>query len=133
MVTLHCLKLAYELYHIRGHSGADDLCEGMHDKACWFHSFPSQDKYVSITEALTSFSVIMLISHFTLLVIACIETDRKIRYEKKKNTLYLVAAPGPADGRTHFTPLSQPPQGNEGSVLTTQPSHYDQEGIAVSR
>lgn len=77
-------------------------------------------------EALTVFSVILLILHFTLFITACIEMDRRRVYIKKRKIIYLVAVPGMADGRMYYTPIDQLPQGDRGSVFDSQPS-YDQQ------
>lgn len=67
---------------------------------------------VGIIEALTVLNVVLLILHFILFVMACVETERRRGYEKKRKILYLLAAPGTADGRMYYTPLDQPLQGN---------------------
>jgi hypothetical protein len=99
---------------------------------CEYYSFPSQgaaDSYFRKLEALAAFAVLLLISHFTLFVMACVETDRRRRYGKTTKVVYLLASQGPADGRTYYTPLATQMfgGGNRGSVLAPQPAHHHQQ------
>lgn len=83
---------------------------------CDFYHFPSSARahlYFGLLEALTAFAVLMLVCHFALFVLACIETDRRRKWGKQARVVYLVAAPAPAagaaDGRTYYSPVQQPP------------------------
>ncbi|KAK2614665.1 hypothetical protein N8I77_001471 [Diaporthe amygdali] len=122
-----CLSLVYELRDYTIDSECEENNTGYYSSSnfyCDYYSFPSQaaaNKYFQMMEALTAFSVFLLISHFTLFVMACVETDRRRKYGKKTKVVYLVAAPGPTDGRMYYTPLSQ---GNRASVLAPQPAHH---------
>lgn len=131
-----CLSLAYELSNYTLDGDCDRDSPNYSSSSSWdcdFYSFPSQgaaNRYFRMMEALTVFTVLLLISHFTLFVMACVETDRRRKYGKKTKVVYLVAAPGPADGRMYYTPLAQPPQGHRGSVIAPQPAHHQQQGNA---
>lgn len=102
--------------------------------SCNYYSFPSQaaaSKYFSMMEALAAFATLLLISHFTLFVLACVETDRRRKYGKATKVVYVVAAPGPVDGRMYYTPLATQQLGNNrGSVLPPQPVHHHQQDNA---
>lgn len=93
-------------------------------------TFPSQavaSQYFTLFEALAAFAVLLLISHVTLFVMACVETDRRRKYGKLTKVVYLVAAPGPVDGRTYYAPLgTQQLGGARGSVLAPPPVHHQQ-------
>lgn len=98
---------------------------------CYYNTFPSQaaaNKYFRMLEALTVFSVFLLIAHFTLFILACFETDRRRKFEKTRQVVYLVASQGPVDGRTYYTPLPYQALGshNRGSILPPQPAHQHQ-------
>lgn len=80
---------------------------------CSYYSFATQaaaDKYLQLMEALTAFSVLMLIAHFTLFVMACVETDRRRKYGRRTKVVYLVANPDPVDGRMYYSPMANPPR-----------------------
>lgn len=86
-------------------------------KSCdkFYGTFSSQSAaygYFGIMEALTALNAMLLVLHFTLFVMACIETDRGQVYEKKRKIRHLMVAPGLADGRMYYTPLNEPLQGN---------------------
>lgn len=137
------LSLAYEL---RDYTIAED-CDSQRDSNgyytgsssssyyCDYYSFPSQaaaDKYFRLMEALGAFATLLLISHFTLFVMACVETDRRRKYGKKTKVVYLCAAPGPVDGRVYYTPIATQVLGNNnnnnrGSVLPPQAVHHQQQ------
>lgn len=79
---------------------------------CDFYNFTSDAQarlYLGLLEALTAFSVLMLVCHFALFVMACIETDRRRKAGKQARVVYLVAAAGPANGRTYYNQVPQPP------------------------
>jgi hypothetical protein len=95
---------------------------------CDWDTFASQaeaDWYFRSMEALAAFSVLMLIAHFTLFVLACVETDRRRKFGKKTKVVYLMASQNPADGRTYYMPVdaAQALGGaqNRASVLAPQP------------
>lgn len=95
---------------------------------CDYSTFPSQaaaNKYFRLLEALTVFSVFLLICHFTLFVLACVETDRRRKFDKTRQVVYLVASQGPVDGRTYYTQLPTQAFGR-GSILPPQPAHQHQ-------
>lgn len=99
---------------------------------CDYYAFPTQaaaDGYFRKMEALAAFATLLLIAHFTLFVMACVETDRRRKYGKATKVVYLVAAPGPVDGRTYYTPLATQQLGNNnrGSVLPPQHVHHHQQ------
>ncbi|POS80242.1 hypothetical protein DHEL01_v201367 [Diaporthe helianthi] len=102
---------------------------------CAQETFPTQsaaDKYFRMLEALTVFSVLMFISHATLFVMACVETDRRRKYGKLTKVVYLVASQGPADGRTYYAPVATQLVNNRVSILPPQaalhhPQHQQQQ------
>lgn len=128
------LSLSYELrnYNIDGdcdRDGGGYYTSSSGDFDCGYYEFPSQadaDRYFRMAEALAAFAVLLLISHFTLFVMACVETDRRRRYGKATKVVYLVATSGPVDGRTYYAPLATQTLGsnNRGSVLPPQPVHH---------
>ncbi|KAI3391448.1 hypothetical protein diail_7337 [Diaporthe ilicicola] len=127
-----CISLSYELssYTLDSDCAGSDSGSSGYDWNCDFYSFPSQaaaNRYFRMMEALAAFSVLLFISHFTLFVMACIETDRRRKHDKKTKVVYLVAATGAADGRTYYAPLAQ---GDMGSVVAPRPAHYHQQGNA---
>lgn len=126
VVSLDCLELSYNLtiYYM-----VLEYCDIVQEISCSSSGFPSKDaanQDFREKGALTALSVMLLILHFTLFVMACIETDRRRAYEKKRNIIYLVTAPGTADGRMYYTPLEQLPQGDGCSIPTPQVSHHNQ-------
>lgn len=130
------LSVAFELeqYTIEGDCERDSDSDGYYTSySCGWYSFPTQgaaDRYFRLLEALAAFAVLLLISHFTLFVMACVETDRRRRYGKATKVVYLVAAPGPgADGRTYYTTLATQQLGpnSRGSVLAPQAVHHHQQ------
>ncbi|KKY34794.1 hypothetical protein UCDDA912_g05223 [Diaporthe ampelina] len=136
-----CLSLSYEMadYTIRADCERDG--DGYYtgsSSSCYWYSFPSQgaaDGYFRLLEAISAFAVLMLISHLTLFVMACVESDRRRRHGKATKVVYLVAAPGAAaaDGRMYYyTPLATQQLGanNGGSLLAPQPAHHRQQGQA---
>lgn len=131
VVSLNCLELSYSL---RLYYTVLSYCDIVQDMPCSSSGFPSQDAAnLDFREkgALTALSVMLLILHFTLFVMACIETDRRRAYEKKRKIIYLVAAPGTADGRMYYSPLDQLPQGDRWSIPAPQVSHHNQYGTSV--
>lgn len=122
VVSMCFSDLAYwQYYH--------QLWEFCNQDDCGSGTFPSKitaSWYFGIMEALTALNVMLLVLHFTLFVMACIETERRKVYKKKTKIRYLAAAPGPADGRMYYTPLDQLLQGNGRSVLTPKPVHHHQ-------
>lgn len=73
-------------------------------------------------ETVTAFSVMQLVLHFALFIMAWIGRSHRRRDERK--IIYLVAAPGTADGRTYYDPPAQLSQGNMGSVANAELSHH---------
>lgn len=109
VVSLCFSDLAFWLY-------LHQIWESCKKYDCGPGTFPSKITskwYFGIMGALTALNVMLLVLHFTLFIMACIETERRNVYGKKTKTRYLAAAPGPADGRMYYTPLKQPLQGNE--------------------
>ncbi|ROV97988.1 hypothetical protein VMCG_07045 [Cytospora schulzeri] len=108
------LELVYTMddYSIEGDCA--DYSSSYAYEYCSYYTFPSQataSKYFQLMEAVTAFSVLMLISHFTLFVMACVETDRRRKYGRKTKVVYLVANPGgPVDGRMYYAPVPGPHQ-----------------------
>lgn len=129
-----CLSLSYEMTNF---VLKEDCDSGTYSHSSWycdFYSFPSAGaarKYFEMMEALAAFAVLLLISHFTLFVMACVETDRRRKYEKTTQVVYLVAAPGPNDGRVYYTPMTAQQLGGNGnrgsSVLAPLPVHHQQQ------
>lgn len=122
VVSFQCLELSSELYCRQKLGDGEDSyyrslgwCGSSYDLV--LSSQGVANWFFGVMKALTAFSVMLLILHFTLFVMACIETDRRSRHEKKRKIIYLVAAPGVADGRMYYAPLDQPPPGIRGSVL----------------
>lgn len=143
VVLFLCVSLSYEMRQYTIQSDCDrnrdsDSSYGggysdYSDYYCDYYSFPSQaaaDRYFRMLEALTAFSVLLFLSHFTLFVMACVETERRRKFNKVNRVVYLVAAPGPVDGRMYYTPITAQTlagDGNRGSVLAPQPVHYQQQ------
>lgn len=145
VVLFLCVSLSYEMreYTIKsdceqnrddsGSSSYGDGYSNLNDYYCDYYSFPSQaaaDSYFRMLEALTAFSVLLFLSHFTLFVMACVETERRRKFNKVNRVVYLVAAPGPVDGRIYYTPIAAQTLaggGDRGSVLAPQPVHYQQQ------
>ncbi|KAJ4424088.1 hypothetical protein N0V82_001335 [Gnomoniopsis sp. IMI 355080] len=68
--------------------------------------------YMGMLEAVTVFSALMLVCHFALFVMACIETDRRRKWGKQTRVVYMVATSGGAmDGRTYYTQVPPPQSG----------------------
>ncbi|KAI7784475.1 hypothetical protein LA080_009974 [Diaporthe eres] len=96
---------------------ANMLCFYENRKDCdeFYGTFSSQSTakgYFGIMKALTALNAMLLALHFTLFVMACIETDRGQVYEKKRKIRHLMVAPGLADGRMYYMPLNEPLQEN---------------------
>lgn len=68
-----------------------------------FDSVSQANRYFHQLEALVAFTTFMSVSHFVLFVMACVEADRRRKYGSKAKVVYLVAAPGPVDGRAYYT------------------------------
>lgn len=105
-----CTSLAYTLADWTVDSQCDDgsfeYYSGSRYVYCGYNTFDSQaqaTKYFRLLEALIAFSTLMAIGHFVLFVLACIETDRRRKFGKQTKVVYLVAAPGPADGRSYYS------------------------------
>lgn len=136
-----CLSLSLEMteFTIEGDCDSDSDSSGDYYSSgssfrCGSSSyltFPSRaaaSRYFTLSEALAAFAVLLLISHVTLFVMACVETDRRRKYGKLTKVVYLVAAPGPVDGRTYYAPLAtQQLRGGRGSVLAPPPVHNQQQ------
>ncbi|KAJ4385624.1 hypothetical protein N0V93_010053 [Gnomoniopsis smithogilvyi] len=78
---------------------------------CDYYNFSSGAQarlYLGMLEAVTAFSILMLICHFALFVMACIETDRRRKWGKQTRVVYMVATSGPADGRTYYNQVLPP-------------------------
>lgn len=73
--------------------------------------------YLGMLEAVTAFSALMLVCHFALFVMACVETDRRRKWGKTHNmrVVYMVAtAPdggAAVDGPTYYTQVPPPQPG----------------------
>lgn len=99
---------------------------------CSFYRFPSQaaaDRYFGMFQALAAFATLLFICHFALFVMACVETDQRRRYSKATKVVYFLAAPGPVDGRMHYTPVTTQALGssNRASVLPPQAVYQQQQ------
>lgn len=123
------ISLAYSLanYDIDGDCGNYYNGNGQYVyNYCDWYTFPSEataHKYFSLLEALVAFFILMAVSHFVLSVLACVETDRRRKYGKKTKVVYLVAAPGPVEGRMYYSQAS-PPQASDGPLPPPpQPVH----------
>lgn len=78
----------------------------------YYNSFEDEataSKFFSMMETLIAFNILMTLVHFTLFVLACIETDRRRKYGKRSKVVYLVQSPAGPDGMVHYTPLIAPP------------------------
>lgn len=78
---------------------------------CDYYTFSTDAKarlYLGMMQAVTAFSLLMLMCHFALFVMACIETDRRRKWNKQSKVVYLVATSGPVDGRTYYTQVPGP-------------------------
>lgn len=130
VVSFHCLQVSVGL-------GSYVVWEHCHEDRrlyCNTYYFPSDDAaewWFGMMEALAALSVMLLILHFALFVMACIEMDLRRDHVKKRKIMYLVAAPGMADGRMYYTPLDQPPQRDRQSVLAPQPSYHYHNGSSI--
>lgn len=101
-----------------------DYYDGNHYVYCDYDTFSSRaqaNKYFALLEALVAFSTLMTISHFVLFVLACVETDRRRKYGKQTKVVYLVAGPGPVDGRSYYSQVL--PGQSAGGPLAPQPIH----------
>lgn len=127
VVSFYCVVLVSDLDYY--YSYLED-CTSTEYHQCGpggpFESQGAADRYFHIWEALIALGAMLLILHFTLLVMAYIERNRRRSYEKKTKIIYLVASPGTADGRMYYNPPDQLPQGNTGLVLAPQLSHHPQ-------
>lgn len=122
LVTISfCFTLSYELSNWTVDSQCGDNSGGYYNSEgissdyeyCDYYTFSSDAKarsYLGMLEAVTAFSLLMLICHFALFVMACIETDRRRKWNKQAKVVYLVATAGPADGRTYYTQVPAPMQ-----------------------
>lgn len=141
LAILVALQLYWSTSSMMRHYKLDSECEGDNNNNsyysdypiddsyyCDFYSFATQaaaDSYIRTMQALAAFATLLFICHVTLFVMACVETDKRRKYGKTNKVVYLVAAPGPVDGRVHYT------QGNiRGSVLGPQHVHHQQQGNA---
>jgi hypothetical protein len=88
-------------------------------------------QFLNIDKTILGCIAAQLILHFVLFIMACIETDCRRRHGTKR--VYLVAAPGPADGRMYYNPPAQAPQGmmDSESVPAPQDSRHHQSVNAV--
>lgn len=142
LVTItFCFTLSYELSNWTvdsqcgdnsgGYYSTDSISSGY--EYCDYYTFPSAAKarlYLGMLQAVTAFSLLMLLCHFALFVMACIETDRRRKWNKQAKVVYLVATAGPADGRTYYTQVPAPMQQQQQQVQqpamqqqrTTEPS-----------
>lgn len=122
LVTISfCFTLSYELSSWTVDSQCGDNSGGYYStggsssgyESCDYYTFSSDAKarlYLGMLEAVTAFSLLMLMCHFALFVMACIETDRRRKWNKQAKVVYLVATAGPADGRTYYTQVPAPMQ-----------------------
>lgn len=111
VVPSMCLELVYTLYDYSVSADCADSSSAWESNDCSYYSFPTQaaaDRYFRLMEALTAFSVLMLIAHFTLFVMACVETDRRRKHGRRAKVVYLVANPDPVDGRMYYSPVAPP-------------------------
>lgn len=98
-------------YAVRYWSVGADCTERFYDYQCDYYNFTSDanaHRYLSMFEALTAFSLLMLLSHFVLFVLACVEVDRRRKYGKKSKVVYLVASAPPGDGRLYYSQVPPP-------------------------
>lgn len=119
LVTVSCcFTLSYALVSWTVDSQCSDTVYGYYTSGdsyvyCDYYNFSSDAQarmYLGMLEAVTAFSVLMLVCHFALFVMACIETDRRRKWGKQTRVVYLVAASGPADGRTYYSQVPPPAQ-----------------------
>lgn len=111
VVPTLCLELVYTLSDYSVSTDCGDRHSLWASNDCSYYTFATQaaaDKYFRMMEALTAFSVLMLIAHFTLFVMACVETDRRRKYGRKTKVVYMVATSGPVDGRTYYSAVAPP-------------------------
>lgn len=148
LAILVVLQLYWSTASMMRHYKLDSECEGDSDNNnsyysdypiddsyyCEFYNFATQaaaDSYIRTMQALAAFATLLFICHVTLFVLACVETDKRRKYGKANRVVYLVAAPGPVDGRVQYMPVSTQALGsNRGSVLAPQPGHQQQQGNA---
>lgn len=89
VVTMLSLKLVFELKHW----GTKSDCEIDFRIECTFPSLGAAVLYFGLIKALVGFSVMLLILHLTLFLIACIETDCRRRQGKKPEIAHLATGP----------------------------------------
>ncbi|KAJ9130528.1 hypothetical protein NKR23_g12153 [Pleurostoma richardsiae] len=96
-VGIYSTLLSYDLgdYQDYGYD-YDDYYYGDNN----FSTAAEYARYIRMEEVMVAFATLSLIVHFTLFVLACIETDRRNRAAR---TVYVLANPGP-DGTVYYTP-----------------------------
>lgn len=128
-----CFTLSYSLNSWTVSSECDNYDSGRFSSDsvyCDYYTFSSDAKaraYFGMLEAVTAFSLLMLLCHFALFVMACIETDRRRKWDKQAKVVYLVATSGPADGRTYYTQVSAPMQQQQQQQAAVQHSAMQQQ------
>lgn len=79
---------------------------------CDYNTFPTQaqaDLHRGLVRALTAFTVLMLLTHFVLFVMACVETHRRRASGRQARVVYLVAGTGaPAERGTYYSQAPGP-------------------------
>lgn len=119
LCVLVAVSLAFSLIALRLYYSIDSTCvDGSSSSydydgstnycgyGATFETIGQANRYFQIFEALLAFSVFMSVSHFILFVLACVETHRRRMFGKTAQYVYLVAQPGPADGRLYYTQMS---------------------------
>lgn len=87
-------------------------------------TYDEDPQLLNMIKTLLAVSAVQLILHFTLFIMACIETHRRRRYGRK--IVYLVAAPNPADTLLSSNSPGQPTQEMMEAVPIPQLSHRHQ-------
>lgn len=100
---------------------------------CEDYTFPTQaaaDNYIRMIEALDAFGVLMLISHVTFFVMACVEANQRRKHGSATKVVYVVANSNHADGTLYYTPIAAPQQVKRASAAV-QPQAQDQPTAAA--
>lgn len=133
LCILVAVSLSFTIADVMDDYSIEGQCQDSEYDCSWY-TFPDQAAaatYFRLVEALDAFSILMFICAFTLFVMACVECDRRRKYTRRTKVVYLVAGPGPVDGRTYYTPVS-PSQLKRGSVaVQAQPARPVERGADV--
>lgn len=110
IIALVSMTLYYTLteYTINPDCGEGDDEYYNYSSSCgWsylnFDSTASAYRYIRIFEALDAFVVLMTVAHFTLFVMACVETHARRKQDRQTKVVYMVASKNPVDGELYYS------------------------------